>query len=87
MICLKFLCKIVIVTDKWTPQYNVNCIDDMSMGQNLANKYKEILVLMYLEEKSYQEISDILKKPIGSVATKLRKAKEEFKKQWIKNNL
>ncbi len=53
----------------------------------LKNNYKEILVLMYLEEKSYQEISDILKKPIGSVATSLKKAREEFKKQWIKNNL
>ncbi len=52
----------------------------------LKDSYKEILVLLYLEERSYQEISDILKKPIGSIATKLKKSKEEFKKHWIKNN-
>ncbi len=52
----------------------------------LKESYKEIIILKYLEEKSYQEISDILKKPIGSVATNLKKAKECFKKHWLKNN-
>src|SRR3989339_442149 len=47
----------------------------------MDQKYKEVLVLKYLEDKSYQEISDILKKPLGTVATLLNRAKQAFKKQ------
>jgi RNA polymerase sigma-70 factor, ECF subfamily len=43
-------------------------------------KYKEIIVLRYFEEKSYKEISDILKKPEGTVATMLNRAKKQFNK-------
>jgi RNA polymerase sigma-70 factor, ECF subfamily len=43
-------------------------------------KYKEILVLKFLEEKDYKEISDILKIPMGTVASRANKAKSELKK-------
>ncbi|MBN2059615.1 MAG: RNA polymerase sigma factor [Deltaproteobacteria bacterium] len=46
----------------------------------LPPKYREVLVLRYLEEKSYDEISDILKKPPGSVATLINRAKSNFRK-------
>jgi RNA polymerase sigma-70 factor (ECF subfamily) len=46
----------------------------------LAPKYRDVLVLRYLEELSYEEISDIIQKPSGSVATLLNRAKEKFKK-------
>ncbi|PWB38331.1 MAG: hypothetical protein C3F02_04980 [Parcubacteria group bacterium] len=42
-------------------------------------KYREVLILKYFEEKSYEEISDILKKPAGTVATLLNRAKANFK--------
>jgi len=45
-------------------------------------KYREILILQYLEEQSYQEISDILKIPMGSVATRINRAKKHFKKLY-----
>lgn len=45
----------------------------------LPLEYKEVLVLKFLEEKSYAEISDILKKPEGTVATLINKAKKSFK--------
>ena len=45
----------------------------------LPIKYKEVLVLRYLEERSYDEISDILKKPPGTVATLLNRAKKKLK--------
>jgi len=42
----------------------------------------------FLEEKEYKEISDILKKPMGTVATLINRAKKQFleklKKQDIK---
>lgn len=40
---------------------------------------RELIVLKFLEEKSYQEISDILKKPLGTVASLMNKAKKEFR--------
>jgi RNA polymerase sigma-70 factor (ECF subfamily) len=42
--------------------------------------YRNILVLKYLEDKSYEEISDILKIPEGTVAIRLHRAKKAFKK-------
>ncbi|MDD2696991.1 MAG: RNA polymerase sigma factor [Candidatus Pacebacteria bacterium] len=51
----------------------------------LEGKYRDVLVLKYLEDKDYREISDILKKPPGTVATLLRKAKEQLKKEILKH--
>lgn len=42
--------------------------------------YKEALSLFYLEEKSYEEISDILRIPIGTVGTRVNRAKILMKK-------
>ncbi len=50
-------------------------------------KYKEALILKYFEQKNYKEISDILKKPLGTVATLLNRAKREFKKELDKQNI
>lgn len=47
--------------------------------------YSEILNLFYLEEKSYQEISDILRIPVGTVAIRLSRAKKLMKNLWTKN--
>jgi RNA polymerase sigma-70 factor (ECF subfamily) len=54
---------------------------------SLDEKYREILVLKFFEEKDYQEISDIIKKPMGTVASLLSRAKKEFKVQLEKNKL
>jgi len=45
----------------------------------LKQEYREVLVLKYLEDKSYIEISDILKIPEGTVATRISRAKKSFK--------
>jgi RNA polymerase sigma-70 factor, ECF subfamily len=45
----------------------------------LPLKYREILILRYLEEKDYLEISDILRIPTGTVATLLNRAKKQAK--------
>jgi len=73
-------------------------IDENADGQNaryskeeveyilgvLDEPYREVLVLRFLEEKDYQEISDILKKPIGTVGTLISRAKAQFKKEYKK---
>ncbi len=48
-------------------------------------KYKEVIVLKYLEDKSYEEISDIIKKPKNSVGTLINRAKKKLN-NIIKNN-
>jgi RNA polymerase sigma-70 factor (ECF subfamily) len=48
----------------------------------LKPAHREVLILKFFEEKSYEEISDILKKSTGTVATLIRAAKKEFKEQW-----
>lgn len=51
----------------------------------LPDLYREIFVLRYLEEKSYDEISDILQMPPGTVATHLNRGKEKLKKLLKEN--
>jgi len=46
----------------------------------LPAKYRSVLILKFLEEKDYEEISDILKKPPGTVATLIHRAKRDFRK-------
>lgn len=53
----------------------------------LPEKYREILVLRYMEELDYREISDILRIPMGTVATTINRAKEKFKKTAEKIHL
>ncbi|MCK5589341.1 MAG: RNA polymerase sigma factor [Candidatus Pacebacteria bacterium] len=50
-------------------------------------KYKDILVLRFMEEKSYDEISDILEIPTSTVGTQVRRAKEKVKKELELLNL
>jgi len=52
----------------------------------LDEKYKNVLVLKYIEDKNYQEMSDILKKPMGTVATLLKRAKEKLNIELLKKS-
>jgi RNA polymerase sigma-70 factor, ECF subfamily len=44
----------------------------------MSEKYRTVLVLRFLEGKSYEEMSDILSIPGGTVATLIHRAKKEF---------
>ena len=59
----------------------------MKILDNLDGKYREILILKFLEEKNYQEISDIIKRPVGTVGSMMNKAKKEFKKELKKQEV
>lgn len=50
------------------------CINKISI------MYSEPLSLYYIEEKSYEEISDILRLPVGTVGTRINRAKIMMKK-------
>lgn len=45
----------------------------------LPDKYREVLVLFYLEDKSYKEISDILERSINSISVLINRAKLKLK--------
>ncbi len=42
-------------------------------------KYRSVLSLYFLEDKSYEEISEILKIPMGTVGIRLKRGKEKLK--------
>ncbi len=49
--------------------------------EQMPLKYREPMILRFLEEKSYDEIMDILKKPKGTVATLIKRGKKMFLSQ------
>jgi len=69
-------------------------VNDKITGEVLAKlfqkidvKYKEVLVLKYFEQKGYNEISDILKKPVGTVGTLLNRAKQQMRELIKKESI
>ena len=62
------------ITEKEIQERVSRCIDQMPAI------YSEPLSLFYLEDKSYEEISDILRMPVGTVGTRINRAKVLMKK-------
>lgn len=50
-------------------------------------KYREVLILYYLEDMSYKEISDILKVPTGTVGIRIKRAKSLLRKVYDKKGI
>lgn len=46
----------------------------------LKSNYREIIILKFFENLTYEEISDILKIPEGTVATRINRAKKQLHK-------
>ncbi|MDD3190121.1 MAG: RNA polymerase sigma factor [Candidatus Pacebacteria bacterium] len=53
----------------------------------LNEKHREVLILRFWEDKDYKEISDILKKPMGTVATLISRAKKSFQEELEKESV
>ncbi|MDO8241051.1 MAG: RNA polymerase sigma factor [Candidatus Moranbacteria bacterium] len=67
---------------------NKDCVEKIkSCIQDLPMKYKEILILRFVEEKEYEEIMDILRKPKGTVATLIARGKQELKKKMKEQSI
>lgn len=47
--------------------------------EKLSQKYKEVIILRFIEEKEYEEISDILQIPTGTVSTLIHRGKKEMR--------
>ena len=62
-------------------------MDYRNLLQNIDKlplKYKEVLLLKFLEGKDYQEISDILRKPMGTIGTLINRAKKRLLQEITK---
>ena len=66
-------------TKKELIEHAKSCLGDMPV------LYSEPLALYYIDEKSYEEISDILRIPMGTVATRIGRAKKLMKILCQKN--
>lgn len=47
--------------------------------EKLEARYRDVLVLKFFEDKSYEEIADILQMPEGTVATLINRAKKKIR--------
>ena len=56
---------------------------DKALSQ-LDEKYREVLILRFLDEKDYVEIADILKKPVSTVGNLILRGKKLFKEEYEK---
>lgn len=56
----------------------VNVVAVRSALAQLDEKYRDAIILRYFEHKEYDEISDILKIPIGSVGTLIHRGKKQL---------
>lgn len=54
---------------------------------NIEFKYREILVLYYIEELSYKEIAEILHIPVSTVGVRLMRAKNVLKEKYKELNI
>jgi RNA polymerase sigma-70 factor (ECF subfamily) len=52
-------------------------IDVPALLARLPDVYRRVLTLFYLEEKSYQEVAQMLDLPMGTVKTHLHRARKE----------
>lgn len=66
-------------TDKVLREKELRSMINKSLNK-LEPKYREPLILHYLEGLSYQDISDILKVPISTIGVRIRRAKQSMEK-------
>jgi len=57
---------------------NINAEEVQRALVQLEDKYREVIILRFFEHKEYDEISDILKIPVGSVGTLLHRGKKRL---------
>ena len=58
-----------------------------SILDKLPEKHKAVLILYYMEDVSYQEIAEMLDVPIGTVMSRLSRAKQVMKKALLRSTI
>jgi RNA polymerase sigma-70 factor (ECF subfamily) len=57
-------------------------VDVMQMLQTLSAEHREVIVLRELQQMSYEEISEALRIPRGTVESRLHRARQELKRKY-----
>lgn len=78
--------------DRFEDTFDIVKEIDNSLDRDLINKtlsvldekYREVLVLRFLDEKDYVEIADILKKPVSTVGNLILRGKKIFREEYEK---
>lgn len=78
------------ILDSIADDFNLNKeIDNKLLNKKITKtfsqmdfKYREVLVYKFFQDKTYDEISDIIKKPTGTVGTLINRAKKQFNKLY-----
>jgi RNA polymerase sigma-70 factor (ECF subfamily) len=82
------------VIDLWgqrpeTPEQSLIALDGAELVHRLIERlpiqFREALVLREMEELSYQEIAAITDVPIGTVMSRLARARQLFKTAWVEH--
>jgi RNA polymerase sigma-70 factor (ECF subfamily) len=83
-----------VVSDLWTPNpidperalITLNDAETIrALIEGLPTQFRETLVLREMDELSYQEIADITEVPIGTVMSRLARARQLFKAAWLEH--
>ncbi len=64
--------------DKEREQEEMKVLIEMGL-ELIAPKYREILILYYLEEMPYKDIAEVLQVPVGTVGIRAKRAKEALR--------
>ncbi len=59
--------------------HGLNASHLLAAMEKLDQKYRDVLILRFFEERSYEEIADILEKPSGTIATLINRAKVQLR--------
>ena len=76
----------VIEFDKPVPHEGGNIDNRVIIEKLLAQLPSELrttLVLREMEQLSYEEVSEVMHVPIGTVRSRLHTARERFRKLWL----
>lgn len=72
-----------------TPEEHLELSEQQRMVRaaigELSVEYKEIITLCDIEQLSYEEISQVLKCPVGTVKSRLNRARNSLKKKLLEN--
>jgi len=59
----------------------INAVEVYRALEEVDEKYRTVLILRFFEHKEYEDISDILKIPTGSVGTLIHRGKKQLKEK------
>jgi RNA polymerase sigma-70 factor (ECF subfamily) len=57
-----------------------------TLVETLPSKYREVILLHYFEDLSYQEISDVLRIPVNTVGVRMTRARKKLKETYERNH-